>query len=178
MYLKHTVIDFQKMTETIVKDGRKHEYPIEELEVYESYLHYKRNYVNHPYHQRIEYHLFPEENIGIYSLVQYKDAVFDKSDVYKYYVDMVGVEKADNKWSARDLYLDFMIMCDDKYYVVDVDEFNEAIKEKQLGEKEVSDALTGLDNILKGYYEGFDIEKYIASLKSKHGNKLLFSKSK
>lgn len=175
--MRYTVIDFDKMTETINKDGRKHEYAIDSIQVYNGYLHYKRSYINHPYHQQIEYYLFPEENIGIYALTQYQNVEFDKSDTYKYYVDMVSVEKVNNKWIIKDLFLDFIIKCDDNYYVVDVDEFNEAIKEKQLDDNDVSCALAGLDNILKGYYESFDIEKFIKLLISKYGKqKAIFSK--
>lgn len=162
--MKHTVIEFDKMLETVNKDGRKHEYEIDEIEVYRNYLHYKRKYVNNPYHQYIEYHLFPRENIGIYALTQYKNITFDKSDVNKYYVDMVNVNKEDKKWIIKDLFLDFIIKCDDKYYVVDVDEFNDAIKEKQLDDNDISCALLGLDNVLKGYYKNFDMNEFINSL--------------
>lgn len=177
--MKHTVIEFDKMLETVNKDGRKHEYCIDEIVVYRNYLHYKRKYINHPYHQYIEYNLFPEENIGIYVLTQYKDITFDKSDIYKYYVDMVSVDKKDDKWIIKDLFLDFIIKCDDKHYVVDVDEFNAAIKEMQLDNSEISGALSGLDNILKGYYKDFDIDGFINSLISKYTKEeLLFSQSK
>lgn len=177
--MKHTVIEFDKMLETVNKDGRKHEYCIDEIVVYRNYLHYKRKYINHPYHQYIEYNLFPEENIGIYALTQYNDVTFDKSDIYKYYVDMVSVDRKDEKWIIKDLFLDFIIRCDDKYYVVDVDEFNAAIKEMQLDNNEISCALSGLDNILKGYYKDFDIDGFINSLIAKYTKEeLLFSQSK
>lgn len=177
--MKHTVIEFDKMLETVNKDGRKHEYNIDEIVVYNNYLHYKRKYINHPYHQYIEYHLFPEENIGIYSLTQYKNVNFDKSDIYKYYVDMVSVNRENEKWIIKDLFLDFIIKCDDKYYVVDVDEFNAAIKEAQLDNSDISCALLGLDNILKGYYKNFDMNGYINSLILKYTKgEILFSQIK
>lgn|GEM_PF-813012 len=166
--MKHTVIDFGQMTETVTKDGRAHEYFINEMQVYENYLHYKRNYVNHPYHKKIEYHLFPKENIGVYVLTQHQNINFDKADVYKYYVDMVSVAKGEQQWIVKDLYLDFIIKCDGKHYVVDVDEFNAAIKSTEMSSQDVSDALSGLDNILKGYYKSFDINEFIDSLIDKY----------
>lgn len=177
--MKHTVIDFNKMLETVNKDGRRHEYPIDEIQVYKNYLHYKRNYINHPYHEHIEYHLFPEENIGIYALTQYQNTTFDKSEIYKYYVDMVSVEKNNDKWTVKDLYLDFIIKCDGNYYVVDIDEFNDAILEKQLDQKDISCALTGLDNVLKGYYRSFDMNSFIDFLISKYSkDELVFLQSR
>jgi predicted RNA-binding protein associated with RNAse of E/G family len=152
------------MLETVNKDGRKHEYAINDMQVYENYLHYKRNYVNHPYHKSIEYHLFPNENIGIYVLTQYKNLNVSKADIYKYYVDMVSVEKSSQQWIIKDLYLDFIIKCDGNYYVVDVDEFNDAIKKMEMDSIDISNALSGLDNILKGYYKSFDIDEFINSL--------------
>lgn len=169
--MKHTVIDFNQMLETVNKDGRRHEYHIDELQVYEGYLHYKRNYVNHPYHQHIEYHLFPKENIGIYILTQFPNLQLDKAEVYKYYVDMVCVEQKPEQWIVKDLFLDFIVKCDGNYYVVDVDEFNDAIKVGQLSAKEIADALTGLDNVLKGYYKSFSMDKYIESLIEKYAEK-------
>ncbi|OGO79441.1 MAG: hypothetical protein A2Y23_06960 [Clostridiales bacterium GWB2_37_7] len=166
--MKNTVIDFVQMTETVDKDGRKHEYLIDDMQVYESYLHYKRNYVNHPYHKSIEYHLFPEENIGVYVLTQYQNLNIDKAEIYKYYVDMVSVTKSSQKWTVKDLYLDFIIKCDGKHYVVDVDEFNDAIKSAEMNSEDISCALSGLDNILKGYYKSFDINEFINSLIKKY----------
>lgn len=162
--MKHTVIDFNQMLETVNKDGRKHEYVINDMQVYENYLHYKRSYVNHPYHKSTEYHLFPKENIGVYVLTQYNNLNVSKADIYKYYVDMVSVEKEQQKWIIKDLYLDFIIKCDGNYYVVDVDEFNNAIKTTELSAVDISNALSGLDNILKGYYKSFDIDEFINSL--------------
>lgn len=177
--MKHTVIDFNKMLETVNKDGRKHEYSIDEIQVYSNYLHYKRNYINHPYHEHIEYHLFPQENIGIYSLTQYQNITFDKSEIYKYYVDMVSVERTNDKWIVKDLYLDFIVKCDGNYYVVDIDEFNDAIKEKQLNDNDISCALAGLDNVLKGYYRSFDMDKLIDLLILKYSkDDLIFSQNK
>ena len=152
------------MLEIVNKDGRKHEYSIDDIQVYEDYLHYKRNYVNHPYYKKIEYHLFPKENIGIYSLTQYQNINVSKADIYKYYVDMVSVEKSQDRWIINDLYLDFIIKCDGNHYVVDVDEFNDAIKSMEISSEDITNALSGLDNILKGYYKSFDINEYINSL--------------
>jgi uncharacterized protein Smg (DUF494 family) len=152
------------MLETVNKDGRKHKYYIDDMQVYEDYLHYKRNYVNHPYHEKIEYHLFPKENIGVYSLTQYQDLDVDQRELYKYYVDMVSVEKSQKRWIIKDLYLDFIIKCDGNHYVVDVDEFNDAIKSMEINSEDISNALSGLDNILKGYYKSFDINEFINSL--------------
>jgi hypothetical protein len=162
--LKHTVVDFNQMLETVNKDGRKHEYTIEDMQVYENYLHYKRDYINHPNYEKIEYHLFPNENIGIYVLTQYPNLKVSKSDIYKYYVDMVSVKKMQEQWVIKDLYLDFIIKCDKNYYVVDVDEFNAAIKSMELDKEDIANALSGLDNILKGYYKSFDINEFINSL--------------
>lgn len=162
--MKHTVIDFNQMLETVNKDGRKHEYCIEDMQVYENYLHYKRNYINHPHHEKIEYHLFPKENIGIYVLTQYSNLIVSDTDIYKYYVDMVSVKKEQDQWIVKDLYLDFIIKCDKNYYVVDVDEFNDAIKSMEMDKEDIANALSGLDNILKGYYKSFDIDEFINSL--------------
>ena len=162
--MKHTVIDFNQMLETVNKNGRKHEYSIEEMQVYEDYLHYKRDYINHPYYEKIEYHLFPKENIGIYVLTQYPNLKISGTDIYKYYVDMVSVKKTQEQWIIKDLYLDFIIKCDNNHYVVDVDEFNDAIKSMELSKEDISNALSGLDNILKGYYKSFDINEFINSL--------------
>lgn len=156
------------MVETVNKDGRKHEYLIDDMQVYEDYLHYNREYVNHPHHKSIEYHLFPNENIGIYVLTQYQNLSIDKSNIYKYYVDMVSVEKHAQKWIVKDLYLDFIIKCDEKHYVVDVDEFNAAIKASEMTANDISCALSGLDNILKGYYKSFDIDEFINSLMNRY----------
>jgi hypothetical protein len=164
------------MLETVNKDGRKHEYSIGELQVYRNYLHYKRNYINHPYHEHIEYHLFPEENIGIYTLTQYQNVTFDKSELYKYYVDMVSVEKVNDRWIIKDLFLDFIVKCDGNHYVVDIDEFKDAINETQLDKKDISSALAGLDNVLKGYYKSFDMNKFIDFLILKYSkDEMLFS---
>lgn len=162
--MKHTVINFDGMLETVNKDGRIHEYCIDEMQVYQNYLHYKRSYVNHPYHQSVEYHLFPKENIGIYALTQKPNAIFNKSDTYKFYVDMVKVDRYKDHWISKDLYLDFIIKCDNKHYVVDVDEFRDAITAAELSAEEVACALTGLDNVLKGYYKSFEINEFIHSL--------------
>lgn len=162
--MKHTVVDFNQMLETVNKNGRKHEYNIEDLQVYEDYLHYKRDYINHPHHQKLEYHLFPKENIGIYAIMQYPNLKISDSNIYKYYVDMVSVKKTQEQWIIKDLYLDFIIKCDKNYYVVDIDEFNDAIKSMELSKEDISDALSGLDNILKGYYKSFDINELIDSL--------------
>jgi hypothetical protein len=164
------VIDFVQMLETVNKDGRKHEYLIDDIQVYEDYLHYKREYVNHPYHKNLEYHLFPKENIGIYALTQYPNLNVEKAEIYKYYVDMVSVAKSTEKWIVKDLYLDFIIKCDEKHYVVDIDEFNDAIKSKEMTSEDISSALSGLDNVLKGYYKSFDINEFIHSLIERYAN--------
>ena len=152
------------MLETVSKEGRNHEYPIEDMQVYEDYLHYKRDYINHPHHQKVEYHLFPKENIGIYVLTQYPDIEISDSEIYKYYIDMVNVRKTQERWIIKDLYLDFIIKCNKDYYVVDVDEFNDAIQNRELSKEDITNALSGLDNILKGYYKSYDINGYINSL--------------
>jgi hypothetical protein len=176
--LKHTILDFEAMIESVRKDGRIHDYRIQELRVYENYLYYYRRYVDHKYHESVEYNLFPKENIGIYKLHQSNKLQFDPSEIYKYYVDMVSVSKEKKLWRAKDLYIDFIVKGDGRYYVVDIDEFNEAISSKELKENEVKDALNGLDNILKGYYESNDMEYYINSLRERYSGigKLLLSK--
>lgn len=156
------------MLETVNKNGRKHEYSIDDMQVYDDYLHYKRDYINHPYYEKIEYHLFPKENIGIYFLTQYQNLNIVDADVYQYYVDMVSVKKVQEQWIIKDLYLDFIIKSDKNYYVVDIDEFNDAIKSMELDKEDISSALSGLDNILKGYYKSFDINEFINSLIDKY----------
>lgn len=176
--MKHTVIDFDNMLESITKDGRRHEYCIDEMQVYKNYLHYKRAYIDHPYHERIEYHLFPNENIGIYALYQKSNISFNRSDTYKYYIDMVKVQKLEGSWDAKDLYLDFIIKCDGQHLVVDVDEFRDAIKAGELDSDEISCALSGLDNILKGYYRSFAIDEFMNSLINKYCKEtLIFQKN-
>jgi hypothetical protein len=176
--LKHTILDFEAMIESVIKDGRKHDYRIQELKVYENYLYYKRRYVDHKYHESVEYNLFPKENIGIYKLYQFSNMQYNPSEIYKYYVDMVSVYKERKLWKVKDLYIDFIIKGDEKYYVVDIDEFNDAIDKKELKENEVRDALSGLNNILKGYYESNDLEYYINSLREQYCSigKLLISR--
>lgn len=171
--MKYTVIDFNQMLETVNKDGRKHEYCINDMQVYEDYLHYKRSYINHPYHKSLEYHLFPNENIGVYVLTQYPDININKADIYKYYVDMVSVEKKSYKWIVKDLYLDFIINCNNEHRVVDVDEFNDAIKSLEIDLKDITDALAGLDNILKGYYKYSDMVEFINTLINKYSKEEL-----
>lgn len=166
--MKHTILDFEAMIESVRKDGRVHDYRIQELRVYENYLYYYRRYVDHKYHESVEYNLFPRENIGIYKLHQSNKLQFNPSEVYKYYVDMVSVSKEKKLWRAKDLYIDFIVKGDGRYYVVDIDEFNDAISRKELRENEVKDALNGLDNILKGYYESNDLEYYINSLREQY----------
>ena len=166
--MKHTVINFNQMLETVNKNGRKHEYSIDDMQVYDDYLHYKRDYINHPYYEKIEYHLFPKENIGIYFLTQYQNLNIVDADVYQYYVDMASVKKVQEQWIIKDLYLDFIIKSDKNYYVVDIDEFNDAIKSMELDKDDISCALSGLDNILKGYYKSFDINEFINSLIDKY----------
>jgi predicted RNA-binding protein associated with RNAse of E/G family len=91
---------------------------------------------------------------------------------------MVSVTKERKLWKAKDLYIDFIVKGDGRYYVVDIDEFNEAIIRKELKDNDVSDALNGLDNILKGYYETHDLEHYINSLREQYSDmgKLIISK--
>ncbi|MGE5678659.1 MAG: DUF402 domain-containing protein [Pseudomonadota bacterium] len=168
--MKHTILDFDAMIESVRKDGRRHDYRIEELKVYENYLYYYRKYVDHKYHESVEYNLFPKENIGIYKLHQASGIQYNPSEVYKYYVDMVSVSKERKVWRAKDLYIDFIIKGDGRYYVVDIDEFNDAINRKELQENDVRDALNGLDNILKGYYECNDMEYYLENLRKKYGS--------
>ena len=178
--LKYTVLDFEAMIESVRKDGRKHDYRIQELKVYENYLYYYRRYVDHKYHESVEYNLFPKENIGIYKLHQSSNLQYNPSEIYKYYVDMVSVSKERKLWKVKDLYIDFIIKGDGRYYVVDIDEFNDAINNKELKENEVKDALNGLDNILKGYYESNDLEYYINSLREQYsdiGNLVLSRKT-
>lgn len=178
VFLKHTILDFEAMIESVRKDGRRHDYRIKELKVYENYLYYNRKYIDHKYHESVEYNLFPQENIGIYKLHQSCDLQCNLSEIYKYYVDMVNVSKERKLWKVKDLYIDFIIKGDDRYYVVDIDEFNDAVSRKELKENEVKDALNGLDNILKGYYESNDLEYYINSLRKQYSDigKLLLSK--
>ncbi len=168
--MKHTILDFDAMTESVRKDGRRHDYRIQELRVYENYLYYSRKYVDHKYHESVEYNLFPRENIGIYKLHQSDASEYNPSEIYKYYVDMVSVSKEGRLWKAKDLYIDFIVKGDGKYYVVDIDEFNEAIERKELSEKEIRNALNGLDNVLKGYYGSHDLENYIIRLREKYGS--------
>ena len=176
--MKHTILNFEEMIESVRKDGRRHDYRIQELRVYENYLYYFRRYVDHKYHEAVEYNLFPKENIGIYKLHQSNELQCNPSEIYKYYVDMVSVSKERKLWRAKDLYIDFIIKGDGRYYVVDIDEFNEAISRKELKDNDVKDALNGLDNILKGYYGNHDLECYINKLKEQYGGmgKLLLSK--
>ena len=84
--MKYTILDFEAMIESVRKDGRIHNYGIQELKVYENYLYYFRKYVDHKYHEWVEYNLFPRENIGIYKLQQSAKLQFNPSEVYKYYV--------------------------------------------------------------------------------------------
>lgn len=176
--MKNIILDFEAMIESIRKDGRRHDYRIQELKVYENYLYYFRRYIDHKYYESVEYNLFPRENIGIYKLHQSSNVQYNPSEAYKYYVDMVRVSKERKLWKAKDLYIDFIIKGDDRYYVVDIDEFNEAISRKELKENEVKDALNGLNNVLKGYYQSNDLDHYINSLREQYGGigKLLLSK--
>jgi hypothetical protein len=178
IFLKYTILDFETMTESVRKDGRKHDYRIQELKVYKDYLYYYRRYIDHKYHESVEYNLFPRENIGIYKLYQTSSHKYDLSKIYKYYVDMVSVSKEGQFWKAKDLYIDFIVKGDDRYYVVDIDEFNDAISNKELNDNEVRDALNGLDNILKGYYENNNLDGYINLLREQYGGfgNLLLSK--
>jgi len=178
VFLKHTILDFEAMIESVRKDGRRHDYRIQELKVYENYLYYNRKYIDHKYHESVEYNLFPNENIGIYKLHQSCDMQCNPSEIYKYYVDMVNVSKERKFWKVKDLYIDFIIKGDDRYYVVDIDEFNDAVNRKELKQEEVKDALNGLDNILKGYYQSNDLECYINNLRGQYSDigKLLISR--
>lgn len=177
--MKNTILDFEAMLESVRKDGRIHNYRIDELEVYTDYLHYKRRYIEHKYHEAVEYHLFPRENVGIYKLYQYKNSTFNPSEIYHYYVDMVSVVQHQKTWNVKDLYIDFIIKKDGKYYVVDIDEFQDAINRRELNSYDVDRALNGLDNILKGYYAAFDMDSYIERLRSKYGKpeNILFRKT-
>lgn len=169
--MKHTIINFDTMIESIRKDGRVHNYRIDELQVYERYLYYKRKYVAHKYYESVEYFLFPAENIGVYKLRLYDKISFNPSELYRYYVDMVSVSKDAREWEAKDLYIDFIIKADSKYYVVDIDEFNDAIDRKELKENDIRNALKGLNNILNGYYSKHNLDEYINSLKEQYGRK-------
>lgn len=169
--LKYTIINFDTLIESVRKDGRIHNYRIDELQVYEGFLYYKRRYVDHKYHESVEYFLFPNENIGVYKLWQYDKVSFNPSEIYKYYVDMVSVSKDTREWKAKDLYIDFIIKADSKYYVVDIDEFNDAIDRKELKENDIRNALKGLNNILNGYYSKHNLDEYIKSLKEKYVRK-------
>ncbi len=175
--MKHTIIDFTTFIESFRKDGRRHDYKIDFIEVYNDYLHYKRRYINHAFHEAVEYYLFPRENIGIYRLKQYDNIIIDPSDTYKYYVDMVSVDRKESLWDIKDLYIDFIIKRDGNHYVVDIDEFNDAIIRKELDQDDITNALNGLDCVLKGYYASFDMEAYIESLieKYNHPDSLLLS---
>jgi predicted RNA-binding protein associated with RNAse of E/G family len=88
------------------------------------------------------------------------------------------VSKERKLWRAKDLYIDFIVKGDGRYYVVDIDEFNDAISRKELQENDVKDALNGLDNILKGYYENNDLDNYLDSLRKQYGGigELIISK--
>lgn len=84
---------------------------------------------------------------------------------------MVSVSKDTREWRAKDLYIDFIIKADSKYYVVDIDEFNDAIDRKELKENDIRNALKGLNNILNGYYSKHNLDEYIKSLKEKYVRK-------
>jgi len=165
--VKNTFIYFKEMFESVRKDDRRHDYPIIRLDVYDNYLNYSRDYIGHAFYSKIDYHLFPEDNIGIYKLY-YKEGSNPSDDLYRYYVDMVSVEKNNEFWIIKDLYIDFVIKLNHKYYVVDIDEFADAIARKELDENDSRNALNGLDTVLKGYYENFDIDMFIKKLQEKY----------
>ena len=169
--MKHTIVDFATMIESVRKDGRMHDYEIDKLEVYWDYLHYSRKYVGHAHYKFIEYHLFPNENIGIYKLYSEEGPGYDPKTLYHYYVDMVSVVKDKKMWDIKDLYIDFIVKKDGKEYVVDIDEFNAAISRKELSAEDISAGLNGLDCILKGYYTSFDMEQYLEKLQAEYMNK-------
>lgn len=166
--MKHTIIDFKSMVESVRKDGRRHDYKIDKMLVYNDFLYYKRKYIDNINFKEVEYFLFPKQNIGVYKLYLSDNPKSEPSFLYKYYVDMLKVEKHKEYWDSKDLYLDFISKVDGKYYVVDVDEFNDAIKKGELDSSDITSALNGLDSVLKGYYENFDIESYICKLKMKY----------
>jgi len=166
--MKHTYIHFKEMFESVQKDGRRHDYTINKLKVFKDYLTYDRFYTGHPYYKNIEYHLFPKENIGIYKLSYITNTELPKS-LYRYYVDMVSVEKHDEFWDIKDLYIDFIIKLDGNNYIVDIDEFSDACSRKELNEEDSTYALHGLDSILKTFYESFDMEMCLNKLQAVYG---------
>lgn len=167
--MKHTYIFFKEMFESVQKDGRRHDYPISHLQVYKDYLTFSRSYVGHPHYKNIEYHLFPNENIGIYKLSYNMDGELPKN-LYRYYVDMVRVEKHEDFWDIKDLYIDFIIKLDGHNYVVDIDEFSEACSRKELDQTDSECALHGLDSVLKTFYESFDMEVCLDKLRALYGD--------
>lgn len=178
--MKNTIIDFKNMVESVRKDGRQHDYKIDSIKVYNNYLYYKRKYIGDANFQFVEYFLFPKENIGIYKRHLAENPKSEPRYLYKYYVDMLKVEKYQFYWNSIDLYLDFIVKMDGRYYVVDVDEFNNAIKNQELEPEDINCGLSGLDNVLKGYYESFDMEKFIRKLSNKYenSNELIFESVK
>lgn len=166
--MKHTYIYFKEMFESVQKDGRRHDYSINKLQVFKDYLTYDRSYTGHPYYKNIEYHLFPNENIGIYKL-SYNTSTELPKNLNRYYIDMLSVEKHEGFWDIKDLYIDFIIKLDGNHYIVDIDEFSDACSRKELDETDSACALHGLDSILKVFYESFDMEMCLNKLKSLHG---------
>ena len=81
------------------------------------------------------------------------------------YVDMAAIETGPQAWTVRDLYLDVEIRADGTPYLLDEDEYAEAVLEGHLTPDEQRRALLSAARVVNGLFaHGNDLDAWLASL--------------
>jgi uncharacterized protein len=139
-------------------------FPVDTYEVCEDWLYLARPLVDHPYISYLRAFAFPGLGIQINRFFHHQDVDIPKEyTFYDYYIDVGDiVERSLERWVLRDLYLDIVVAEGKAAYILDTDEYLQAISEKLITSEEAHFALETTHSLVNGLAEnGYNLESWL-----------------
>lgn len=139
------------------------DWSIRRLEVEPCGLHVESPFPDdHPYWSNREAYILPTLDLLISS---FDPAGRSERVPPLFYIDMASVQAGPKSWVMRDLYLDVVVEADGTPYLLDEDEYAEAVLEGHLTPDEQRRALASAARVVNGLFaHDNDLEAWLASL--------------
>ncbi len=138
-------------------------FPVDRYEVGKDWLYIARSLVDHPYISYLRGFTIPSLCIQISRFSHHDVAIPEEYTFYDYYIDVGDVvEQTNERWVLRDLYLDVLVVEGRAAYILDTDEYSQAVSEKLLSVEEAAFALETTHNLMNGLAENsYNLEAYL-----------------
>lgn len=132
-------------------------FPVQIYQEHPHGLYVERDFFGHPVHKHWQAHILPQLNLQICRFSPHQG-----QPAWKYYVDMVQVERQEHLWQVQDLYLDVVILPDGGIQILDTDELFSAARAALVNLEQLSLATHAAHDLLNGLARhGNDIDSVL-----------------